>query len=908
MSRLSKWLAALLLAGFTLSGFAQKKKVLVLHSYHQGLSWTDNITRGMQSVFRQEKDIEVHFEYLDSKRNIDSIYFEELYQLYQTKHHDIPFEAILVSDNNALYFVRDHRDEFFKDIPLVFCAIDQFSDSLIAGMDKITGVTEQIDFRRTAELILQLHPNIQEVVIINDGVTVSARINGQHIRDFWPALNTAIRYRFISNVTIPELLHQVSLLNDSSVILLTNFSLDSEGHYISYHENIEMIRSATAVPVYSGWEFYLGKGIVGGMLTSGYDQGRLGANLVLEIIRGSDPVSLPIIRQGYNHLMFDYNQMVRYGLKPEMVPPGSIIINQPPTFMQKWGIWLLVLGVFVVLLITLVLLNERRNRRKAKRLLALNRELDRRVDQKTAALRAANEMLEKQKEQIVLQNRELDTHRHRLIDLVRERTAKLEAANLLLEAGRRRLLMMLDVSSDGVWEYSLADGAFRMSDQIWERLGYQKDQVRETIGFVDALIHPDDIALVQSKREGYIKGAFGSYSIEFRIKDTHGDWVWLLSRGKILEWDGKGVPSLLVGTHNDITKRKQAEVRQRLDEERLRASENRWRSLYEQVRESIVIADHSGHIIEANAAALHSLRYDNLEISRLMIGDLDTQHNNEMLVQRYIKPLSHEKNLLFYESQIKRKDGTLFPADVAFNLIDFSDGQFILVAIRDISRRQEVERQVLNAIIKTEEKERSRFARDLHDSIGPLLSSLKLYLATLAKTASDARRTKVFALSEEAINEAISSIREISNNLSPQSLTDFGLISALRNFVNRLNVANVIKASFEAEGMEKRLCRQTELALYRIVTEMINNTIKHSGASSLELKIERKKWLLHLLYRDNGQGMPQEMLQEEGGSGMGMLNIQTRVRSIDGKIVFSSQEDWGFVADLTLNMKKHRAE
>lgn len=132
-------LLLLLCLFFLVNPVEQEKKVLVLHSYHQGLNWTDNITSGMQSIFNQYDNLEVQFEYMDSKRNSDPAYLEEFAKFYELKHHAIPFEVIIASDNNALEFTRRYQDIYFNNIPVVFASIDQFDESLIEGMTNVTG-------------------------------------------------------------------------------------------------------------------------------------------------------------------------------------------------------------------------------------------------------------------------------------------------------------------------------------------------------------------------------------------------------------------------------------------------------------------------------------------------------------------------------------------------------------------------------------------------------------------------------------------------------------------------------------------------------------------------------------------------------------------------------------------------
>jgi len=895
MNQLKKYVLSGVLILVSISSLmAERTKVLIFHSYHEGLSWTDNINKGIRSVFDDTGNIELHFEYLDSKRNTDSLYLGKLYDLHKTKYHDIPFDVIIAVDNNALSFLLEHRDEFYQNIPIVFCGINQFSDTIIEGIHGITGVTEEPDFKATIELILKLHPNIKELVIINDNRTFTARVIARHIKEFWPLLQTEVRSRFLSEVNHSQLLNHIKQLNDSSVLLLTVFSVDREGHYISYHENIEMIDEVTPVPVYGGWEFYLDKGIVGGVLTSGFEQGQLAAGMALQVMQGQSADSIPIIQAGYNHLKFDYNQLRRFNINPAQLPSESIIINQPPNLWQLYKVWIILIVFFILLTVGMIYLNEQRNRIKAMRLIAMNKDLDQRVEDKTRALQQANKSLFAQKERIEHQNRELDQHRNNLMALVQERTSELEAANKKLKASRQRLLMMLDVSSDGVWEYNVKTGSFKVSSRTWEKLGYLTHEVEEDIRFMLQLVHPDDREMVKNKLISYIKGKQLTYKNEFRIQRKDGQWLWVLSRGKLLEWQANKGIAMIVGTHMDITERKKSE-------ERLRAGERRWRALYDQVQESFVICDMKGHIIDSNPAALETLRYEPHQVHQLALGDIDTLHDNDQLVSTYFNQLAADKVSINYETRLTNSKEISFPAEVSLNLIEFANERFILAALRDISKRQEVERQVLNAVIKTEEKERSRFAKDLHDSIGPLLSSLKLYLSTLEKTDNEERRQKIFTLSEEAIREAMTTIREISNNLSPQTLTDYGLESALNAFIQRLNATNVIRAIMKVEGMKKRLPNQIEVSLYRVITELINNTLKHSGASELYIQLVKTEERLVVQYKDNGRGIQEEQLKEKGG--MGLVNIANRLKSIDGSVTFHSDDHWAFKAKIVILLK-----
>ena len=110
----------------------QTKNMLVLHSYHKGLGWTDRITQGIESVLRnRDQEIELYFEYVDTKRIFDVQYLQHLYALYRHKFRNRRFDVILSSDDHAFNFLLAHHQELFPDTPVVFCGVKNFEDSML---------------------------------------------------------------------------------------------------------------------------------------------------------------------------------------------------------------------------------------------------------------------------------------------------------------------------------------------------------------------------------------------------------------------------------------------------------------------------------------------------------------------------------------------------------------------------------------------------------------------------------------------------------------------------------------------------------------------------------------------------------------------------------------------------------
>ncbi len=212
-------------------------------------------------------------------------------------------------------------------------------------------------------------------------------------------------------------------------------------------------------------------------------------------------------------------------------------------------------------------------------------------------------------------------------------------------------------------------------------------------------------------------------------------------------------------------------------------------------------------------------------------------------------------------------------------------GIFYVSKILDSIRRLEyqrrlTERRILTTVLRTEEKERARLAKELHDGLGPLLSSAKMSLSELARSGLPEENKELFDSTSYVIDEAIRCLREISNNLSPHTLTTFGLAKALGNFINKsaaINSLKNIKIEFDTNLRSERFDPNVEVILYRVICELITNSIKHSGGDLVALSLRYHNNIITIHYADNGKGFdPQAVLD----TGMGLSNITSRIGSL----------------------------
>lgn len=344
----------------------KRHKVLVLHSYHQGLIWTDNITKGILDTFKPIEDqVEIYIEYLDTKRNINKKYLNSLVNLYREKIRNINYEVIIVSDNNALNFIKLNRKKYFREIPIVFCGINNFSDQMIDNIKKITGVVEDTDFKSTINLIKQIHTDCKKLYIINDDKTTTGIMNKQKLQRDLLEIKLNCEIIYLENLAIAELLNTVKNFKRGDIIYLLTFNRDKNGVFVSYREGVELISQYSNVPIYGAWDFYLGKGIVGGMLTSGYLQGKNAAFKAKQILNGHLIEGISIMKSSPNKFMFDQNILDLYGIDKIDLPLNSVIINQKESFYSRYKV-VIIVSIFLILIFSVIILNVSLKKRKAE--------------------------------------------------------------------------------------------------------------------------------------------------------------------------------------------------------------------------------------------------------------------------------------------------------------------------------------------------------------------------------------------------------------------------------------------------------------------------------------------------------------------------------------------------------------
>lgn len=350
------------------------QKILILNSYHQGYTWTDQEVTGiLEALQRELPGTQPFMEYMDRKRFTDDAHLQRLRGKYRSQFRKSGIGVVIATDNAAFEFAVQYRPELFPDAAIVFCGVNGFTDAMLAGQKMITGVVEDLDVSGTIDLAVQFHPTARQMVIVTDA-SASARAIRRQIEQGIPRYITRLHFSFLEDFTVDEVVNTVRTLPRDSIILLSEFNRDRNGRLFSPEEAVSIISKAAPVPTYSLWSMSLGKGIVGGKLLSGVVQGRFAGTMAAQLMKGTDISELPIIRQSPTSPMFDYNQLIRFNISPVLVPEGSRIINEPVLQVERKTATVVIFAVLLLVLITLALLVSILNRRSIERKLRLSEE------------------------------------------------------------------------------------------------------------------------------------------------------------------------------------------------------------------------------------------------------------------------------------------------------------------------------------------------------------------------------------------------------------------------------------------------------------------------------------------------------------------------------------------------------
>ena len=365
------------------------KNVLILNSYHQGLSWTNDQTVGMMEVLKKSNNnIDVLVEYMDWKNNPSDVNLSLLHNYYKFKYANKKIDLVMATDDAALQFALNNREELFSNAPVVFSGVNAESAKKITqGYEKVTGVLEEFYPEQTIAMALKINTTIKNVYLIYDNTESGLTMGNEAVRKIhsnYPELNLIP----MNQMTFNEIIHTVKNLDSDSIVLMTTYSNDIRQKIYEMDYVIREVCANSSVPVYHEYDFGLNNGVLGGVMLSGKLQGESAANLAVRVLLGEDANRIPYMIPESTMSVIDYKQMKHFGITKNQVPRGFEVINKPFSFFDTYrNLVLSVIGIILVLIvfINFLLFHIRRINKMKKELSESHEELTQLYEELTAS-------------------------------------------------------------------------------------------------------------------------------------------------------------------------------------------------------------------------------------------------------------------------------------------------------------------------------------------------------------------------------------------------------------------------------------------------------------------------------------------------------------------------------------------
>lgn len=337
-----------------------KKNILIINSYDADNPWTQSEEQGIKEGLGDISDsIMIFHEYMDTKHPHEKAYEEAFSKYLQEKYRYLSIDIVVTTDDYATLFVNERRQTFIsEDVPVVFCGVND----LEFKAEQFVGVYESVDIKGTISLIQSIHGKNTAIMLVTDKSLSSISITKTLLGD--PEWLENQKVEFVSESDSMAIKKKLNNFKKGAVIFLL-FNEDQDGNSYTYFEGLQMIRSYTDLPVYSVWDFYLGKGVIGGSMITKEVMGEEVSQMIKRLLAGEDTTFIVSKNTEARNVM-DHEMMSHYGLNTNSNFGKAEIVNKPSTFWsENYPVMMLFAGMILVFFIlVLLLINSIRQKNK----------------------------------------------------------------------------------------------------------------------------------------------------------------------------------------------------------------------------------------------------------------------------------------------------------------------------------------------------------------------------------------------------------------------------------------------------------------------------------------------------------------------------------------------------------------
>ncbi|MDF2840591.1 MAG: diguanylate cyclase/phosphodiesterase, partial [Clostridia bacterium] len=297
------------------------KNILIINSYHKGLTWTDEEMDGItDELYKEFPDSKIMVEYLDWKNYPNEENLELQYNLLKYKYSNQKVDLLITTDDTALDFAIKNRADLFADAPVVFCGINQDGvNKLTKNYSNFTGVVSEVNPMETVKRALEIMPNMKKIYVLYDN-TESGISTGKMTEDAVRQISPEIEIIALNNMNLEEIIEETRKAQSDSVILITIYYVDADGKNIGFEAFTKIISANSSVPVFNLYDFSMGYGAIGGNLLSGKTLGEGAGKLAVRVLKGEAISDIPVQTYASTHNIFDYEQLQRFHIPLSKLP------------------------------------------------------------------------------------------------------------------------------------------------------------------------------------------------------------------------------------------------------------------------------------------------------------------------------------------------------------------------------------------------------------------------------------------------------------------------------------------------------------------------------------------------------------------------------------------------------------
>jgi PAS domain S-box-containing protein len=428
--------------------------------------------------------------------------------------------------------------------------------------------------------------------------------------------------------------------------------------------------------------------------------------------------------------------------------------------------------------------------------------------------------------------------------------------------------------SDMIFVLDLNGKILITSKSVHETLQRSDKNLRSK--FIDTLEFKREFSLFQSIKKN-IKTNRQALEIETIFKNRTGIKIPVLCSAVSLYNENEIKKGYLIVAKN-LTHIKEYELS-------LKESEHKYQKLFEESSDCIFITDKKGDFLDINIAGYNLFKTAKSTTASFNLFSL---LHKEVEKNVFLKEIKKNKSIANFAIQISCADESIIDCLISASIIENTQKKIIGYrgTIKDISKQKETENLVFKTIVNTQEAERKRFAKDIHDSIGQQLSAIKFYIGTSVSITKDEKQKKLLIKANNGLVSALADIRNICFDLMPKTLENFGLAESLEELCKQTEVNEALSFKLNIQKNFPFLNKQLEISLFRVVQEFINNALKHGNANVINIEMLQKNNAIKIHLKDNGKGF--DITNSDKKNGMGLRNVKSRLLPYNGEIIVSS--------------------